>query len=66
MDAMSYYWIAGAVFVLSLIVQQKLKSTYRTWSAVRNSAGVTGAQTAGFAILAAVVVPAMVFSFSRT
>lgn len=46
MDEMSYYWIAGAVFVLSLIVQQKLKSTYRTWSAVRNSAGVTGAQTA--------------------
>jgi hypothetical protein len=30
MDEMSYYWIAGAVFVLSLIVQQKLKSTYRT------------------------------------
>ena len=27
---------------------------------------LTGAQTAGFAILAAVVVPAMVFSFSRT
>jgi hypothetical protein len=46
MDEMSYYWIAGAVFVLSMIVQQKLKSTYRTWSAVRNSAGVTGAQTA--------------------
>ena len=37
MDEMSYYWIAGAVFVLSMIVQQKLKSTYRTWSAVRNS-----------------------------
>jgi len=46
MDEMSYYWIAGATFVLSMIVQQKLKSTYRTWSAVRNSAGVTGAQTA--------------------
>ncbi len=30
MDEMSYYWIAGAVFVLSMIVQQKLKSTYRT------------------------------------
>ena len=46
MDGTSYYWIAGAVFVLSMIVQQKLKSTYRTWSAVRNSAGITGARTA--------------------
>lgn len=46
MDETSYYWIAGAVFVLSLIVRQKLTSTYRKWSAVRNDAGVTGAQTA--------------------
>lgn len=46
MDEMSYYWLAGAVFVLSLVVRQKLNSTYRRWSAVRNSAGVTGAQTA--------------------
>jgi len=46
MDETSYYWIAGATFVLSMVVQQKLKSTYRTWSAVRNDAGVTGAQTA--------------------
>jgi Zn-dependent membrane protease YugP len=42
----SYYWIAGAVFVLSMIVRQRLDSTYRRWSAVRNGANVTGAQTA--------------------
>lgn len=46
MDATSYYWIAGAVFVFSLIVRQKLTSTHRKWSRIRNQAGITGGQTA--------------------
>ena len=47
MEPTLYYWIAGAVFVFSIVVRQRLTSTYRTWSRVRNQAGVTGAQTAG-------------------
>lgn len=47
MEPTLYYWIAGAVFVFSIVVRQRLTSTYRRWSRVRNSAGATGAETAG-------------------
>ena len=46
MEERIYYWIAGAVFLFSILVRQKLTSTYRKWSQVRNQAGITGGQTA--------------------
>ena len=46
MEAIIYYIIAGGVFLLSLIVRQKLELTYRRWGGTRNSANITGAQTA--------------------
>ena len=43
---MTFYVIAGIAFLFSLLVQAKLKATYRKWGKVRNSAGITGGQTA--------------------
>lgn len=45
MNEAALYWIAGAAFVFSLIVRQRLTSTYRRWSQVPNQAGVSGGQT---------------------
>ena len=41
-----FYIIAGVVFLVSLTVRQKLSATYRKWGKVRNTAGLTGGQTA--------------------
>jgi Zn-dependent membrane protease YugP len=49
---MLFYLIAGAVFLFSLAVRQRLGSTYRKWGRTRNRANITGARTAQ-AILAA-------------
>lgn len=46
MDAMIYYFIAGGVFVISMMVRQNLMSTYRRWGQTRNRANITGAETA--------------------
>ena len=46
MDAMIYYFIAGGVFVISMVVRQNLTSTYRRWGQTRNRANITGAETA--------------------
>lgn len=43
---MTFYVIAGIALVFSLLVQARLKSTYRKWGNIRNSAGLTGGQTA--------------------
>ena len=42
----TFLLIAGAAYVFALIVQKKLHATYNKWGAVKNSAGLTGAQTA--------------------
>jgi Zn-dependent membrane protease YugP len=46
MDETIIYWIAGIAFVFSLVVRQKLTSTYDKWSRVRNQAGIGGGRTA--------------------
>jgi Zn-dependent membrane protease YugP len=46
MDETFYYWIAAAVFGMSMLVQQKLKANYRKWSRVANRVGMTGAESA--------------------
>ncbi len=46
MDVMIYYFIAGGVFVISMVVRQNLTSTYRRWGQTRNRANITGAETA--------------------
>ena len=46
MEAIIYYIIAGGVFLLSMIVRQKLELTYRRWGGTRSSANISGAQTA--------------------
>lgn len=46
MDAIIYYFIAGGVFIISMVVRQNLMSTYRRWGKTRNRANITGAQTA--------------------
>jgi hypothetical protein len=43
---MTFYVIAGIAFLFSLLVRVQLKSTYRRWGNVRNSADITGGQTA--------------------
>jgi Zn-dependent membrane protease YugP len=43
---MTFYVIAGIAFFFSLLVQWRLKATYRKWGSIRNSAGITGGQTA--------------------
>lgn len=51
MDTTTVYLIAGAAFLASWLVRRWLQTTYRTWSRIPNSHGITGAQTAA-AILA--------------
>lgn len=46
MDTMLFYVIGGLVFLFSLGVQQKLKSTYRRWSRVRSVTGEAGGRVA--------------------
>lgn len=38
--------LMGGAYVFALIVQRKLLATHRKWSQIKNSAGLTGAQTA--------------------
>lgn len=51
MSNTTIYIIAGLAYAASWLVKRWLNATYKKWSAVPNSAGVTGAQTAA-AILA--------------
>jgi hypothetical protein len=46
MDLMAYYVIAGLVFLFSLGVRQKLRSTYKHWSQVRNATDRPGGEIA--------------------
>jgi len=46
MGVMVYYVIAGLVFVFSWGVKQKLQSTYKRWSQVRNATDRPGAEIA--------------------
>ena len=43
---MLFYLIAGAVFLFSLAVRQRLMATYRRWSRVRSATGKPGGQVA--------------------
>ena len=43
---MLFYLIAGAVFLFSLAVRQKLMATYNRWSQVRSATGKPGGQVA--------------------
>lgn len=52
MSTLTIYIIAGIAFLASWLVKRWLKSTYKKWSRVPNTHGVTGAETAA-AILAA-------------
>ncbi len=45
MEVSLYYIIAAAALLFSLLVRQRLNSTYKRWGAVRNRANLTGAQT---------------------
>lgn len=50
---MDLFWlILGGSWLLSAVVQQRLRATHRHWGGIRNSAGLTGAETAA-TILAA-------------
>jgi Zn-dependent membrane protease YugP len=42
----TYYLIGGVAFVVTMLIQSWLKSTYSKWTRVGNAAGLTGAQTA--------------------
>ena len=42
MSTLAFYAIAGLVFLFSMGVRQKLKSTYNRWSRVRSVTGETG------------------------
>lgn len=46
MDTTIYLIIVGAVVLLSSAVRSTLKSTYAKWGRTRNSAGITGGETA--------------------
>ncbi len=46
MEGLTFYLIAGAVFLFSWSVQGTLKRTYAKWSQVRNSANMPGAHVA--------------------
>ncbi len=46
MDLMIFYVVGGLVFLFSLGVRQKLRSTYKRWSRVRNATGKPGGQIA--------------------
>ena len=46
MEEIIYYIIAGGAFFFSLAVRKKLELTYSRWGETRNSASITGAQTA--------------------
>lgn len=46
MSTTTIYLIAGVAFLVSWLVKRWLKATYRRWSQVPNTHGVTGAQTA--------------------
>lgn len=46
MDALIFYGIGGLVFLFSLGVRQKLRSTYARWSEVRNATGTAGGRIA--------------------
>lgn len=46
MDLMVFYVIGGIVFLFSLGVRHKLRSTYDRWSHVRNATGRAGGQIA--------------------
>jgi Zn-dependent membrane protease YugP len=46
MDTITFYLLAGGVFLFSLAVRAHLKSTYRRWSQVRSATGKPGAQVA--------------------
>lgn len=46
MDLMVFYVIGGLIFLFSLGVRQKLRSTYKRWSRVRNATGKPGGQIA--------------------
>lgn len=41
-----FYLIAGITWFFSLLVRRKLTSAYEKWGSIRNSAGLTGVQTA--------------------
>jgi len=42
----TFYLIGGIAFVISLLIQGRLKSAYRKWGDVANSRGMTGAEAA--------------------
>ena len=46
MEGLTFYLIAGAVFLFSWSIQGKLKRTYARWSQIRNSADMPGAHVA--------------------
>jgi len=46
METVVYYVIAGVVFLFSMGVRQKLKSTYSRWSRVRSMTGLPGGEVA--------------------
>jgi len=46
MDLVIFYGIGGLIFLFSLGVRQKLRSTYERWSRVRNATGRAGGQVA--------------------
>ena len=46
METVVYYVIAGVVFLFSMGVRQKLKSTYSRWSRVRSQTGLPGGEVA--------------------
>ena len=40
------WYILGAAYLLSITVQNRLRANYKKWGAIRNSANMTGAETA--------------------
>jgi Zn-dependent membrane protease YugP len=46
METMLFYIIAGAIFLFSMAVRQRLSSTYRRWGAVRSQTGRPGGEVA--------------------
>lgn len=52
METTLFYTIIGITYLFSIVVQRRLKSTYRRWSEVPNAAQLTGAETAGRVLVA--------------
>ncbi len=49
---MGFYLIGGIAFIVSMVIQARLKSAYSVWGKVQNSQNMTGAEAAARILLA--------------